>query len=92
MDSTTRVHDIKVTPEFFLPIVRGEKTCEVRLNDRDYAAGDVLRLREYDPVMKTYTSRETARRVTHVLTGGAFGVADGYVVLSMSPLAIAEAA
>lgn len=90
--SGQRVHDLKVWPEFFLPIVRGEKTCDVRLDDREYAAGDVLRLREYDPQTNLYTGRETARRVTHVLRGGSFGIAPEYVVLSMAPFAATEAA
>lgn len=86
------VHDLKVWPESFGAIVRGEKTCEVRLDDRNYSAGDILRLREYDPVTNTYSGRETARRVTHVLRGGCFGIAPEYVVLSLAQLAASAAA
>jgi hypothetical protein len=90
MDS--RVHDLKVWREPFLALIGGEKTCEVRKNDRDFAAGDVLRLREYDPVEHVYTGRETARRVTHVLPGGQFGIAEGFTVLSLALLAQPKAA
>ncbi len=86
------VHDLKVWPDSFVAIVRDEKTCEVRLDDRQYAVGDILRLREYDPKTQTYSGRETARRVTHVLRGGAFGIDPRYVVLSLGRLTAAAAA
>lgn len=87
-----RIHDLKTWPEFFIALVRGEKTSEIRLDDRGYAPGDVLRLREYDPVGHVYTGRETARRVSHVLVGTQFGLAEGYVAMSLQALAAAEAA
>lgn len=42
-------HDLKCWPEFFDAIARGEKTFEVRKNDRGFQKGDRLRLLKYDP-------------------------------------------
>lgn len=42
-------HDIKVHPQYFNAIADGSKPFEVRKDDRGYAVGDVLRLREWDP-------------------------------------------
>jgi site-specific DNA-cytosine methylase len=44
-----RTHELKTWPSYFEAILRGEKRHECRLNDRDFAVGDVLVLREWDP-------------------------------------------
>ena len=62
-----RVHDLKVWPEFYGPLVRGEKTFELRKNDRDYRVGDKLRLQEFDPAGGVYTGSVAVFEVTYVL-------------------------
>jgi hypothetical protein len=42
-------HDLKTWPEYFQAIVSHQKNFELRYNDRDYKAGDVLCLLEFDP-------------------------------------------
>jgi uncharacterized protein YqfB (UPF0267 family) len=42
-------HELKCHPKFMQRIASGEKTFEIRKNDRDYQVGDRLILREYDP-------------------------------------------
>lgn len=42
-------HELKTWPEFFGPILKGEKTFEIRANDRKFNVGDVLILREFRP-------------------------------------------
>lgn len=68
-----RVHELKVWPEFYEPLKTGEKTFEVRLNDRDYRVGDLLHLREYKPGGDPpYTGRSIYRRVTYLADLGIF--------------------
>jgi hypothetical protein len=43
-------HSLKCHPEHFAAIDGGWKTVELRLNDRPYARGDALMLREFDPI------------------------------------------
>lgn len=46
-------HDLKTWPSEWEAIARGAKTFEVRSNrDRDFAVGDVLLLRKYDPASR----------------------------------------
>ncbi|MGH3429537.1 MAG: DUF3850 domain-containing protein [Mycobacteriales bacterium] len=84
-------HDVKCWPSSFTEVISGKKTLEVRFNDRDYRQGDVLLLREWAPsiddlTVGEFTGRTCQRRITHVLLGGVFGVEDGFVALSISPL------
>jgi ribosomal protein L16/L10AE len=53
------VHDLKSWPIYFNAVISGIKTFETRLDDgRGFAAGDSLRLKEWDPVLEIYTGRE----------------------------------
>lgn len=45
----SKKHDLKSWPEFFEPCMDGSKNFEIRLNDRDYQAGDIVILREFIP-------------------------------------------
>src|SRR3954470_11426726 len=40
-------HELKCWPEFYKALVSGEKTFELRKNDRGFRVGDVLWLREW---------------------------------------------
>lgn len=80
-----RVHELKTWPVSFAGILSGEKTHEWRRDDRAFNVGDVLHLREWDNVCKTYTSRDAWRLVTWKTEGGNFGVPLGWCVLSIQP-------
>ena len=41
-------HDLKTWPAYFRPIWDGEKTFEIRYDDRGFQRGDVVILREWD--------------------------------------------
>jgi dCMP deaminase len=77
-------HNLKTHPEPFAALISGEKTCEFRLNDRNYQKGDLLRLQEWVPEDKCYTGLLIECVVTHVLLGPAFGIPEGYALLSIN--------
>ena len=79
------VHDLKVWPVFFAALASGDKTFELRRDDRGFAVGDRLRLREWSPSAECYTGREVSRVVTYKLSGPSVvgGIADGYCVLGL---------
>lgn len=78
--STT--HHLKTWPAYFYAVERGDKTFEVRKNDRCFQAGDSLLLECYDPEKLDHNhGRRIERRVTFVLPGGQFGIELGYVVM-----------
>jgi hypothetical protein len=43
------IHELKTWPEYFRACRSGDKTFELRLNDRGFKVEDVLVLREFDP-------------------------------------------
>ena len=74
--------ELKTWPEYFEKILSGDKTFELRVNDRDFAVGDLLILREWDPATG-YTGRKTERRISYILKGGEFGIAKGWAILAI---------
>jgi Domain of unknown function (DUF3850) len=56
-----RVHELKTWPRYFRLLIAGKKHTEFRRYDRDFQPGDVLLLREYDPIEKAYTGSLTLR-------------------------------
>ncbi|HCE2591079.1 TPA: DUF3850 domain-containing protein [Vibrio parahaemolyticus] len=78
----SKLHAIKIQTKHFSEVLAHQKTHEVRINDRDYQAGDCLNLREIDPSGR-YTGQEVNAEVSHVLHGGQFGIAEGWCVLSL---------
>lgn len=78
--------ELKSWPMYFSEIISDIRSAEVRVNDRNYRAGDLLLLREWNPDTGVYTGRECMRRVVHVLRG-VMGVMPGYVVLSLGKVA-----
>jgi len=81
-----RQHFLKCWPNYYPAVLRGDKTVELRINDRAYEVGDILVICEYDR-RKGYTGRQCRRIVTHVLVGSPeFGMSPDYVALSMQPV------
>jgi hypothetical protein len=63
-----RVHELKIRPEFFAPILSGEKRFELRKDDRGFHAGDTLRLREWTSE-GGYSGREASADVSYLVSG-----------------------
>lgn len=76
-----KTHELKILPEFFVAVLEGRKTFELRNNDRDYKVGDVLLLKEFDG--EKYTGNYTRKNVTYVLNGGQYGLDKDYVILGI---------
>ena len=77
-------HDLKTWPEFFDAIERGEKTFELRKDDRGYRVGDFLRLKEYLPKDERYTGRERVVQVMYLVAGPVFGLRAGYACMAIA--------
>ena len=58
-------HYLKILPEYYRAVERGEKTFEVRLNDRNYQEYDMLHLEEW--TSDGYTGRDIIAEVTYIL-------------------------
>lgn len=78
-------HRLKTWPEPFQALWDGRKAAEFRRDDREprYEVGDWLHLIEYDPERGYFLDRMIAARVTDIRRGGAFGIPEGYCMLSL---------
>ena len=74
------IHALKTEPRFFGAVIRGEKTFEVRKNDRDFKVGDYLKLNEITVPEKEKTGRFVVLRITYILNDERF-CKKGFVVL-----------
>lgn len=79
-------HELKTHPEFFQKIWDREKLFEARFDDRNFQVGDNVRLREYDPFSRNFSTREVYANISFKLDGGQFGVEKGYCILSLQKL------
>jgi hypothetical protein len=75
------VHKLKILPKYFAAVCAGTKRAELRKNDRDYRAGDVLILEEALPG-SDMTGKSVCVRITHVADVSNY--APGYVLLSIA--------
>ena len=92
MSTITRepvTHNLKIWPEYFSAVRDGLKRAELRWNDREYQAGDILDLCEWDPNEEAFTGDFISVTVTHVAELGQW--MPGYVLLSVAPPAPANA-
>ena len=74
-------HELKIEPHYLEALISGDKTFEVRFNDRGYQKGDVLQFHGYN-AKEEWTTFET--EVTYVHSD--LGMAPNYVVLAIKSL------
>lgn len=79
--------DLKILPEYADEVLRGEKTFEVRLNERDFKSGDVFKFTVVDEDGNWVPHRlnDKKYRIGYVLKDFD-GLAPGYVAFSMFPV------
>jgi hypothetical protein len=77
---SSRIHELKCWPEYFSPILSGEKKCELRLDDRGFRVGDRLHLWEWYHGFG-YTGRGVVVVVTHIVAGEPW-LSPGFVAMS----------
>ena len=75
-----KVHHIKLGASFFAEVESGEKTFELRKNDRDYKKGDILEMMEFKDGKNT--GRIVRVLVTYILTEFT-GLEDGYCIMAI---------
>jgi len=78
-------HSLKTLTGYFEKVLSGEKTFEVRRDDRAFHVGDTLKLMEWEYRNGKYAFSERAVHVTvtYILPGGQYGVERGYVVMGI---------
>jgi hypothetical protein len=76
-------HRVKSWCHLFAAFVRGEKTHDLRIFDRDYKVGDTLRLCEYDKQAERYTGREAMAEITYITSAN-------HIACAFSPTALGK--
>lgn len=89
---------LKCWPEYYQEVKNGNKTFEIRNNDRDYQVGDILLLQEWKPrgycatmpsiLEGDYTGDETEVKVTYIIKDKLLyiGIMSGYCIMSIKPV------
>lgn len=78
------VHELKIEPKHFAGQLDGTEAFELRLDDRDFKAGDTLCLREW--AAGEYTGRSISRQIVSLLRGPGCGLQQGRTILSIAPV------
>lgn len=73
-------HELKISPKYFERIRQCEKTFEVRINDRDFQKGDLIKLCELED--NKFTGRSVSGYIGYVLSDFE-GLKEGYVAFSL---------
>lgn len=79
-----RTHEIKIDSEYADSVYYGDKTFEVRRNDRGYQKGDRVKFKVVKEGLseKNHPLNDRTYEITYVL-GSFYGLADGYVAFSI---------
>lgn len=77
------IHEIKLDIQFCDAVLRGEKTFEVRRNDRGYQKGDLIKFVPvgicFIPV--SHPIQDKVYEITYVLSG--WGIQEGFCVFAI---------
>jgi len=87
-------HKLKILPQYFKAVQSGEKTFEIRKNDRGYEVGDTLLLQEWkeEILLKTamntmskghYTGQEITKEISYIYEGEDYGLKKSWCVLGL---------
>ncbi len=77
-----KYHRLKTWPPYFQWTLDGEKTFDLRKDDRSFQKGDYLVLEEWLPGEEKYTGRVIVREVGSVIYG-AWGLEPGICAMSL---------
>ena len=79
-----KTHEIKLNYEFQDAVLSGEKCFEVRLNDRGYQKGDLVKFNVNDRRNVVEPLDNKLFEITYVLSG--WHIEEGYVVFGIKPI------
>lgn len=79
------IHELKIKPNFFTDVITGEKSFEIRKNDRPFKKGDLLALNEHDGV--NYTGNSCLVYVDYIIDNPEY-VKKDMVVMAIKPCTV----
>lgn len=91
-----KLHNLRILPKYYEKVLSGEKTFEIRKDDRGFEVGDKLILKEYIPgyrdltgfeeviIDEKYTGREVQKEISYVLKDAeVYGLKRGFCILAI---------
>ena len=96
-----KIHKLKIKEEYYKAIIDGEKTFELRKNDRDYQVGDLIQFTDARFAPKNYSDdmaekyypqpSETLFKITYILKDVQdYGLDKEYCILGIKRVEIKE--
>lgn len=97
-----KIHELKIKEKYYKAIIDGNKTFELRKNDRDYQVGDLIKftdtlfvrenINDKNMAEKYYPSpSETLFQITYILKDvPEYGLDKDYCILGIKRVAICE--
>lgn len=79
------IHELKILPHFFTDVIKGEKTFEIRKNDRPFHKGDLLALNEFDG--QYYTGNSCLVYIDYIMNDAEY-VKKDMVVMAIKPCSV----
>lgn len=76
------IHNLKTLPAYFKEVKSGNKTFEVRKNDRGFEVGDILVLQEYCNVTNKFTGNKIVKEISYILDDSNY-CKDRYIVMGL---------
>lgn len=80
-----KTHELKLDTEFFDAVLSGEKSFEIRLNDRGFQRGDKVLFKETKQGTHYAYYRKATADITYLLHG--WGLENGYCVFGIANVA-----
>lgn len=78
-------HILKLYKEYADPVLNGEKSFEIRYNDRGYQKGDLIQFQVIDgPYEMNHPLNNETFEITYVLSG--WGLKDNWAALSIKKI------
>lgn len=81
------IHELKIYTEFFNDVISGEKTFEIRKNDRPFHKGDLLALNEFDG--QYYTGNSCLVYVDYIMNNPDY-VKKDMVIMAIKPCTVIQ--
>lgn len=81
------IHELKIYPEYFKAVISGEKTFEIRKNNRPFHKGDLLALNEFDG--QFWTGNSCLVYIDYILDNPDY-VRKDMVVMSIKPCTVCK--
>ncbi len=83
------IHALKIEPNYYDDVKSGNKSFEVRKNDRDFRVGDYLALNELSDTREEYTGRAILVKITSIVSDERF-CKKGFIIMGIRKCIVTE--